>query len=91
MSGRIDVTVVGGAGAGHAEGFAGERLDVVLDVAFAPGQPAALTLAMPDGPLRVDGRAQGSRRGDDGRFRVTFRLVNLRRDHREALADALGG
>jgi hypothetical protein len=79
----------GAGGQGHAELLTGDRLHVVSEVPFAPGSPVSCTAPLADGELDLEGRSQGSKRRDDGRFDVRLRLINLRRADRERLALAL--
>lgn len=63
----------------------GEWATIVSVKAFAPGQPLQFELEDGAGRFSIGGKAQGSKRLEDGRFRVKMRLVNLRRDHRERM------
>ncbi len=78
-------------GDGSAESVDGEVLTCVVSRAFAPGAPVDFTVRIGAGELTLGGKSLGSRRRDDGRFDVRFRLVNLRREDREALAATLPG
>jgi hypothetical protein len=80
---------VGDAG-GRAVAFRGGQLTLLVERAFAPGQPMHLTLLVGDDALALEGRSLGSRRTSDGLFRVELRLVNLRRDMRARLESLLG-
>jgi hypothetical protein len=74
-----------GGGEGELVGYAKNVLELVAPMAFAPGQPARFEV----GELALEGRSLGSRRREDGRFVVRFRLISLRREDREKL-EALG-
>lgn len=63
----------------------GEWATIVSVKAFAPGQPLSFDLQDDAGTFGIGGKAQGSKRLEDGRFRVKMRLVNLRRDLRERM------
>ena len=65
--------------------YAGGILAVIDVRAHAPGAPIRATLALPDGPLKVDGRSIGSKRREDGGYDVRMRLTNLRREDRVRL------
>ena len=78
-------------GDGEALGFAGKMLVCALPRAFAPGAPIELSVVAGEEALALRGKSIGSRRREDGRFEVRMRLVNLRREHREALTRALPG
>jgi hypothetical protein len=54
--------------------------------AFPPGQPLELTLT--DSRLRLQARAIGSKRSSSGEFELRVRLINLRKEAREALEAA---
>ncbi|MCB9602279.1 MAG: hypothetical protein H6722_24810 [Sandaracinus sp.] len=83
-------TVRIGGGEGDFLGYAKNVVELVSPVPFAPGQPGRFELGLEAGALALEGRSLGSRKRDDGRFVVRFRLISLRRDEREAL-EALGG
>ena len=53
--------------------------------AFPPGQPLAFTLQCAGTELRYEARSIGSKRRDDGAFELRARLINLRKEAREAL------
>jgi hypothetical protein len=72
--------------------FAGERLHLDCARAFAPGSPIVVDLVIPtreSSLLTLEGRTLASKRRADGRFEVRLRLINLRREAREALAAAV--
>jgi hypothetical protein len=76
---------------GVLEAFDGRVVVLDAPVAFAPGAPMHLQVrfdASTTGTLEA--RSVGSRRRPDGRFEVRARPVNLRRQVREALLEALG-
>jgi hypothetical protein len=54
--------------------------------AFPPGQPLEFTLSEPS--LRLQARSIGSKRSASGEFELRVRLINLRKDAREALEAA---
>ena len=66
---------------GELVSFAGEFLEAISSVPLAPGTPTSIEVE----DMVLQGKSQGSKRIDDGRFRVRFRLVNLRREHRDRL------
>lgn len=53
--------------------------------AFPPGQPLAFAIPTAGAELRLEARSIGSKRREDGAFEVRARLVNLRKEAREAL------
>lgn len=53
--------------------------------AFAPGSPVCFVAKLEHGERTFEGRTLGSKRIEEGRFEVRMRLVNLRRDDRNAL------
>ena len=61
--------------------FDREFLEMISEVPLAPGTPTAIEVEN----MALQGKSQGSKRLDDGRYRVRFRLINLRREHRERL------
>lgn len=65
--------------------FEGEFLTMVSDVPLAPGTPTAIEIE----EMALHGKSQGSKRLEDGRFRVRFRMVNLRKEQRERLRELL--
>ena len=85
----IPATAPGGEG--EALAFAGEVLTCALPRAFAPGAPIELSVVAEGEAVALRAKSIGSKRRDDGRFEVRMRLVNLRREHREALSRALPG
>lgn len=76
---------------GEAGRLDGEVLEAVLPRAFAPGAPVRFEVQIGGETIPVQGKTIGSKRRDDGRFDVRLRLINLRREHREALRSALPG
>lgn len=76
--------------AAEAVAYDGKLLAVVTPRALAPGQPAQLHVHVGEAPLSLAGRSIGSRLREDGRFDVRLRLVNLTREARQALLQALG-
>ena len=75
--------------AGAHDGTLLEHQGLVLRLrspkAFPPGQP--LTLQLPP-DITLEARAIGSKRLDDESFELRVRLINLRKDAREALERA---
>ena len=68
-------------GEGELVGYAKNVIELVSPTSFAPGQPARFEVA----ELALEGRSLGSRKRDDGRFTVRFRLISLRREDRARL------
>lgn len=68
-------------GEGALVGYAKNVVELVSPTSFAPGQPARFEVA----ELALEGRSLGSRKRDDGRFMVRFRLISLRREDRDRL------
>ena len=75
-------------GEGRALSFVGEVMTLTLARAYAPGQPMRCTVVIGDREMALDGRSVGSRKTPDGAFEVRVRLVNLRREDRDALRAA---
>jgi len=71
-----------GGGEGELLALSGENLEVVSPKAFAPGAPVRFEVE----EMELKGRCVKCKRGDDGRFELRLRMVNLRRAHRERLA-----
>lgn len=68
--------------------FEGESIEFLSPRAFAPGAPCALVASLsPD--LSISVKCLGSKRIDDGRFRVKGRTIAMRREDRERLVHAL--
>lgn len=80
-----------GGGAATLAKLDGERIELVSTRAFAPGsRPKGHLEAAPPGkstPLWM--KVHGSRRQDDGFFRVSGRLLNATREQRAALEEAI--
>ncbi len=76
---------LGGEGAGETLAFDGGFLQVVSTLPFAPGASVSLRVEFPTGYARLTGKSRSSKKRADGRFDVSFRLVTLRREVREAL------
>ncbi len=76
-----------GGGEGELVGYAKNVVELVSPISFAPGQPARFEVA----ELSLEGRSLGSRKRDDGRFTVRFRLISLRREERERLESMASG
>ena len=62
--------------------LSGLQLRLRSPKAFPPGQP--LTLQLPP-DVKLEARAIGSKRLDESSFELRVRLINLRKDTREAL------
>jgi hypothetical protein len=67
----------------------GEKFALVSPRAFAPGAPVEMTAELAEGELQLVGKSLGSKRRSDGRFDVRVRLINLRREQRQQLHEAL--
>jgi hypothetical protein len=74
-----------------ARAWDGSTLQLTAANAHPPGQPLTLTL-WPEraDALQLGARSLGSRRRADAGFDLRVRLVNLSRESRERLAQALG-
>jgi len=66
----------------------GEMLDVRSPQALPPGLPLRITLELSP-EVSVETRTVRSQRQDAGAFALRLRLVSLRREARQVLADAL--
>ena len=84
----LPAVVVNDGARGHAVSYAAERIELVLDRAYPPGCPLSFTLTLGESALRLEGKAIGSKRLDDGRFDVRLKLTSLRREDRSALERA---
>lgn len=78
-------TTLGDGGTALAIELAAGVLQLKVDRAYPPGKPLELTLEAPDGPLQLQGKSAGSKRGDDGRFSVRVKLLSLRREQKARL------
>ncbi len=71
----------------------GDRVEVVSDIAFAPGSRPEATL--PDGGQRIWLKVHGSRGMQDGSYLVTGRVLNATREMlallKEAVLDPING
>lgn len=77
-----------GGGAATLALLDGERVELVSTRAFAPGsRPKGHLELAPSTPLWM--KVHGSRRQDDGFFRVSGRLLNATREQRAALEEAI--
>lgn len=83
----VHVRVTGGEG--ELVALEGEVITAVFARAFAPGAPVKMEASLGEAAHAVEGKTIGSRRREDGRFDVRLRAINLRRETREALAQAL--
>ena len=79
---------IAGQLAGTLEAIEGLLLTLASPKAFPPGQPLALLVSPEAAAVRLDARAIGSKRRDDGMFELRVRLINLRKEAREALERA---
>lgn len=83
MSARL---TLGGGGFGLVELRTGDHVTLLCTRAFPPG--STLTLALPGkGDLGV--KVRGSKKTDEGHFRVEGRLINLSRAQRQTLDEIL--
>ncbi|MET0592713.1 MAG: hypothetical protein ABW133_08450 [Polyangiaceae bacterium] len=78
-----------GGGTAVFELIDGDKVELVSTRAFAPG-------ARPEGTLATGGhtiwlKCHGSRRQDDGTYRVKGRLLNVRREILDLLKEVVGG
>jgi hypothetical protein len=84
-------------GTATLESLEGDRVTLVSSRAFAPGsRPEGTLEGLPAGALEPEGRriwvkVHGSRRQDDGSFRVAGRLLNPTRELRQFLKEAALG
>lgn len=69
--------------------FEGELLELLSPRAFAPGAPCAFVVPL-EPSLSIQLKCAGSKRIEDGRFRVRGRTIAMRREDRERLVQALG-
>jgi len=79
---------IAGAHDGELLELAGLQLRLRSPKAFPPGQPLTLQLA-PD--VTLEARTIGSKRLDEVSFELRVRLINMRKETREALERALAG
>jgi hypothetical protein len=77
---------IAGAHDGELLELAGLQLRLRSPKAFPPGQPLTLQLA-PD--VTLEARTIGSKRLDEVSFELRVRLINMRKETREALERAL--
>ena len=76
---------------GEVTGLSDNILTAVAPSAFPPGRPMSFSVVLAeDEVLALEGRSLGSRKRSDGRFDMRMRLVNLRREARDRLTQALG-
>jgi hypothetical protein len=82
-------------GAASIEALEGDRITLVSNRAFAPGSRPEGTLQtreMPDpAGLRIWVKVHGSRKLEDGSFRVAGRLLNPTRELRQVLKGVVPG
>ncbi|MDH5676873.1 MAG: PilZ domain-containing protein [Myxococcales bacterium] len=77
--------VFGDGERGFAESYKSGMLVAVGPRAYAPGQPLEMQLSGEGLELQLQGKSVGSRRREDGDFEVRIRVLNLRREQRQAL------
>ena len=75
----------------HGEGvaFEGNLLHAISPVAFAPGRPLEIEADVSGSHFSFRAKSLGSKRRPDERFDVRLRPVNLRREQKQALLQAL--
>jgi len=78
-----------GGGTAVLEVIDGDRVELVSTRAFAPGSRPEGTVAPGGQPIWM--KVHGSRRQDDGAFRVKGRLLNVRREALDLLKEVVGG
>ena len=88
MASRASISWTGG-GTAVLDVIDGDKVELRSTRAFAPG-------ARPEGILAESGhtiwlKCHGSRRQDDGSYRVKGRLLNVRREILDLLKDVVGG
>ena len=88
MSLAASITWQGG-GTGSIDAFDDDRLSLTSSRPFAPGSRPEGTLDV--GAERIWIKVHGSRRLDDGTFRVNARLINATRELRQLLKEAVPG
>ena len=79
---------IAGEHAGAIEQIEGLVLQLRSPKPFPPGQPLVLLISTGGASVRLDARTIGSKRRDDAPFELRVRLINLRKDAREALERA---
>jgi hypothetical protein len=75
-------------GDAFAVGYRDHVLALICESAHPPGRPLRLTLGLPSGELRLEGKSSGSKRREDGRFDVRVKLSSVRKEQRAALETA---
>jgi hypothetical protein len=76
-------------GTASIDSFDDDRLSLTSSRPFAPGSRPEGTLDV--GSQRIWIKVHGSRRQDDGSFRVNARLINATRELRQLLKEAVPG
>ncbi len=76
-----------GGGGGTIEKIEGDRVELVCDAAFAPGSRPEATLEEGAQPIWI--KVHGSRREENGLYRVTGRLLNATRPMLQILKEAV--
>jgi hypothetical protein len=77
---------ISGEHSGAITGIEGQVVSLSSPKAFPPGQPLVFTLT--ESALHLEARTIGSKRLATGDFELRVRLINLRKDTREALEQA---
>lgn len=95
----MTLTIQIGAQEGALIAFEKNVYSLRMPSAFAPGQPLELRVLARQGQdqeeeqkeseFTIEARTIGSKLEEDGLYLVRARAINLRREHREALAKAL--
>ena len=80
---------IAGEWSGALEQLEGLQLRLASPKAFPPGQPLSLRVSTGNATVHLEARTIGSKRRDDTSFELRVRLINLRKDVREALDRAL--
>jgi hypothetical protein len=78
-------------GTATIEELDGERLQLSSTRAFAPGSRPEGTVSIGEAQSPFWMKVHGSRRQDDGAYRVTGRLLNVTRETRDKLKEAVSG
>jgi hypothetical protein len=78
-------------GTATLEQLDGERVELTSTRAFAPGSRPEGAASIAGSTLPFWMKVHGSRRQEDGTYRVSGRLLNATRETRERLKDAVSG
>jgi hypothetical protein len=76
-------------GGASIEQLDGERIELSSTRAFAPGSRPEGTLIIGEASFPFWMKVHGSRRQDDGSYRISGRLLNVTRDVRQRLKEAV--